>query len=122
MAKNAFCPTCRRTVQLAIDAEATCPVCSSPLIEEHGETRGDDSPTQELTERLLATLDLYAQDKQVDVDAAAARLIELAKGNWAALDQAHKRAVLYSGSEPDDAVAGRSVDITRRAVERAGSC
>lgn len=122
MARDAFCPHCDRNVQLENEAEPICPVCFSPLIEQPDFEATDRIDLDKVTDRLHTTLRLYSQDNHVDVDAAAARLIELARGNRAALDQTHKRAVTRAGNTPRDAVAGRALEITRRAVERAGAC
>lgn len=122
MSRDAFCLHCGRTVQLESEAEPTCPVCSSPLIEQANSFAGHHLELDELTERLLATLVVYSQDKEVDVDAAADRLIDLAEGRPAAVDQAHKRAIARFGNEPEDPFSERALDITRRAVEQAGTC
>jgi hypothetical protein len=73
-------------------------------------------------DRLLASALLYAQAASVDLDAVAARLIELTEGVQTALGRAHKRAVLGANKQPDDQVTRRALQIVRRALERVGSC
>ena len=78
--------------------------------------------SDERTERLLASASLYAEDASVDIDMMAGRLTELAEGDETALGRAHRRAVLRAGEHSADAVTRRTLEITRRALERTGSC
>jgi hypothetical protein len=75
----------------------------------------------ELADRIGASVRIYAEDHEVDVDSAAERLVQLASGDRAALDQAH-RSVLLRARETGDPITRRSLKIVREAVEQAGSC
>lgn len=76
----------------------------------------------ELTEQLASTLDLYAQDKNVDRNLAADRLVDLARGNWAALDRLHRVTLARAREEPEDSEAAQALAIMHQALERAGGC
>jgi hypothetical protein len=76
----------------------------------------------DLTDRLFSTALLYATDEYVDVDTSAFRLTELAAGDRVALDQAHRHALVRASHDRQDALSQRALNITRRAIERAGGC
>ena len=75
----------------------------------------------ELADRIGASVRVYAEDHEVDVDSAAERLVELACRDRAALDQAH-RSVLLRARETGDPITRRSLKIVREAVKQAGTC
>lgn len=84
-------------------------------------TTANTNERHELADRIGASVRIYAEDHEVDIDSAAARLVQLASGDRAALDQAHRGALLRA-RETGDPITRRSLNIVREAVERAGSC
>jgi hypothetical protein len=73
----------------------------------------------ELADRIGASVRVYAEDHEVDVDSAAERLVELACRDRAALDQAHRSVLLRARETGDRSPGDRSRSCVRPSNRRA---